>query len=137
MTVSLPVVLALIGTVLMAFAIFLPMRPSIAVETGTALEAESGPAMVPETPAAQEPDRQPWPVLVEAQAADCDVPARLELVDALATLRSAWAIDVLVHAEGSETDPTVHAAIAAALRGDPAREPGVSRLTSRPAVPSL
>ena len=85
--VSIPTVLAVAGTVLMAVAIFVPFRAR--------------------------PPR--WPELVEPSATRCDVRARLDLVDALASLRSPWALGVLHQAGAEETDATVRAAIAAAL----------------------
>ncbi len=96
---SLPILLALAGTALMAIAIFVPIRSSL-------LERA---AVERRTVAPQ------WPELVEPSATACDVPARLDLVDALASLRSPWAMDVLLKASGQETDPDVRAAITSAL----------------------
>ncbi len=92
---SLPILLALAGTALMAIAIFGPFRSAAADTSDDALPR--------------------WPELVVASATECDVPARLDLVDALASLGSTWAIDVLHHARSDETDPAVQAAIDSAL----------------------
>jgi hypothetical protein len=83
----------------MAIAIFVPIRSSLLERA--AVERR---AVAPH-----------WPELVEPTATACDVTARLDLVDALASLRSPWAMDVLVHANALETDPTVRAAITSAL----------------------
>jgi hypothetical protein len=100
--VSIPILLAVSGTVLMALAIFIPIRKSLAASLAVDVVADA--------------DALPaWPELVEPSATACDATARLDLVDALASLRSAWAIDVLTRAQDLETDPTVRAAIATAL----------------------
>ncbi len=95
---SVPTLLALAGTALMAVAIFVPFRSS----RGDITVAE--------------PERRPhWPELVEPTATACDVSARLDLVDALASIDSPWAVAILDHARVDETDPAVSSAIAAAL----------------------
>ncbi len=102
MSVSLPILLALAGTVLMAIAIFGPFR--------------AGPAERAEPDASERDPAVPhWPELVEPSATMCDVDARLDLIDALASLASPWALDVLHHAHDEEPDPAVRAAIDAAL----------------------
>ncbi len=99
---SIPVMLALAGTALMAIAIFVPFRS--AARAGAVVPADVSPR---------------WPELVEPSAAACDVGARLDLVDALASIRSPWAIGVLHRADDEETDPDVRAAIASALAPEP------------------
>ncbi len=112
MSASVPVLLALAGTALMAVAIFVPLR-----SPGNAPAIEAAPV-----------DAAPhWPELVEPSATACDVGARLDLVDALASIRSPWALGVLHRAGDEETDPTVRAAIASALAPDP--EPAGSLVT--------
>jgi hypothetical protein len=84
----------------MAIAIFVPIRASLAGHGAPHAETPAGP---------------PWPELVEPSATACDAHARLDLVDALASLRSPWAMGVLVRARDQETDPAVAAAIDAAI----------------------
>jgi hypothetical protein len=97
---TVPAALAVAGTALMALAFFGPFRrpaanadATDAVRTTTVL----------------------WPGLVEASAVTCDVPARIDLADALGALQSAWAETVLRKAYETEPDPGVRSAIAAAL----------------------
>ncbi len=99
MSVSVPTILALAGTALMAIAIFFPFRSSS--ERHDAVDERS--------------DQPRWPELVEPSATLCDVAARLDLVDALESIGSPWALDVLRHASEEEPDPVVLAAIDAAL----------------------
>ncbi len=94
---SVPILLALAGTALMAVAIFVPFRAARSGRAGT------------------DDDAPHWPELVEPSATLCDVSARLDLVDALASLGSPWAMNVLHHAREDETDPEVRAAITSAL----------------------
>jgi hypothetical protein len=96
---SVPTLLALAGTALMAVAIFMPFRvPAVPND------ADVKTAVPPR-----------WPELVEPSATGCDARARLDLVDALASIHSAWALGVLHRANEDETDPAVRAAIASAL----------------------
>ena len=97
--VSVPTLLALAGTALMAVAIFAPIRPSERRETSF-----------------DPNDAYPhWPELVEPSASYCDAAARLDIVDALGSIGSPWALDVLRRAKGEESDPKVLAAIDAVL----------------------
>jgi hypothetical protein len=102
---SVPTALAVAGTALMAIAIFGPFRRPVHDQVPTAPPA---PASAP-APAVQ------WPALVEASATACDVPARIDLAEALGALRSPWSESVLRQAHDSEPDPAVRAAIEAAL----------------------
>jgi hypothetical protein len=96
----------------MAVAIFYPFRSSMLDRHETHLDPN---------------DAYPhWPELVEPSAHYCDAAARLDLVDALATLRSPWALDVLHKAGAEESDPRVCAAIAAALGSAPAETPSMT-----------
>ncbi len=88
----------------MAVAIFVPFRSSRAPEPATDEDVVASAPAVPR-----------WPELVEPSATSCDVRARLDLVDALASIHSAWAVGVLRRANDDETDPEVRAAIARAL----------------------
>jgi hypothetical protein len=90
----------------MAVAIFVPFRGESTDNTGS---EEHEPA----AHAAAAPPQ--WPTLVGPSAAACDVDARLDLIDALASIGSPWALDVLHHASDEESDPAVRAAIDAAL----------------------
>lgn len=94
MNASLPTAFALAGTALMGVAIFSPLR-------------RSGRDAVVEPVG--------WPALVGVTDATCDAPARIDLVEALGALRSAWAVTVLRAAYESERDPAVRAAIVSAL----------------------
>ncbi len=98
---SVPTLLALAGTALMAVAIFVPIRSAIGDRKLTKV--------------ADRADRPHWPELVEPSAAYCDAAARVDLVDALASIGSPWAENVLRQASGEETDPLVLAAIESAL----------------------
>ncbi len=98
---SVPILLAVAGTGLMAVAIFVPFRSQ---HRDAIAEEDEPPHAMPR-----------WPQLVEPSATACDVGARLDLVDALASIRSPWALDVLHSAGDEETDPDVRAAIASAL----------------------
>ena len=105
MNAGVPAALAVAGTALMAVAFFGPFRRS----SGDADE-------VPATDLPR-PVTVLWPALVEASAVACDVPARIDLADALGALQSAWAETVLRKAYEIEPDPGVRSALAAALRG--------------------
>jgi hypothetical protein len=111
-SVSLPILLALAGTVLMAIAIFGPFRAAGSAERAEPERAPAGPH---------------WPELVEPSATMCDVHARLDLVDALASIASPWALDVLHHAHDEEPDPAVRTAIDAALAAVTVPEPTLVR----------
>ena len=102
MSISVPILLALAGTALMAIAIFVPFRSS--TRYGAAGFAAGDGVTAPD-----------WPQLVEPTATACDVHARLDLVDALASIGSPWALGVLLRASEDETNPDVRAAIASAL----------------------
>ena len=93
----------------MALAILLPIRASLAGREPVAVHADgaSDPQMAEASPA--------WTELIDPRAAACDAVARLDMVDALADLDSAWARDVLHRARDQEHDPAVRAAIDAAL----------------------
>lgn len=96
-----PAALALAGTALLAVAFFGPFRrPS-----------DAGEPNAPPAPGAN----VPWPSLVEASATACDVPARIDLADALGALQSPWAEAILRKAYDTEPDAQVRSAIAAAL----------------------
>ena len=103
MNAGVPTALALAGTALMAVAIFGPFRRPALDAHDSAPEPEPAPSTAG------------WPALVEASAVDCDVPARIDLADALGALRSPWSESVLRQAHVSESDPAVRAAIEAAL----------------------
>jgi len=101
---AVPAALAVAGTALMAIAIFGPFRRAPAEVGGMPSPGTAKPATVL------------WPALVEASAVGCDVPARIDLADALGALQSDWAETILRKAYETEPDPGVRSAIAAALR---------------------
>jgi hypothetical protein len=122
-----PLLLALLGTALLAVAIFAPRRvpasPGVSLAPPLAavpVERWTPPADVdafpPEPLAASSAS---WPALVDPRAAACDVAVRLALVDALACVRSPWARDVLARAYADEFDDEVRATIRGALAGQP------------------
>jgi hypothetical protein len=111
----LPALLALLGTALLALAIFAPPaapRPPVVSYappvTERAVERRTEPA---------------WPRAIDARAVGCDASARLALVDALAAVRAPWAEAILTRALDDEPDAAVRAAIGEALlrRGDARR----------------
>ncbi len=104
MNAVIPAALALAGTGLMAFAIFGPFR-----RPGEPQHRAIAPA------AAFVPAATGWPMLVGAQPAACDVPARIDIAEALGALASPWSEAVLREAYEAEADPAVRSAIAAAL----------------------
>jgi hypothetical protein len=101
---TVPTALAVAGTALMAVAIFGPFHRSSKDDADPTV---SGSAARDAT--------SPWPALVEASAAGCDVPARIDLAEALGALQSAWSESILRQALESESDPGVRSAISAAL----------------------
>ncbi len=134
-----PLLLALLATVLMAVAIFAPERlgppptvsfaPPLAPAERWSAPADpftspSDPFVSPSDPFVSPPDpfvspaapfAPGWPSLVDPCAAGCDAVARLALVDALATVRAPWAEAILRRAQGDEPDPLVREAVRAAL----------------------
>jgi hypothetical protein len=100
---TVPAVLAAAGTALMAVAFFGPFRRPV-----------SDAGEVPSTGTSHAASVL-WPALVEVSAVKCDVPARIDLADALGALQSAWAETILRKAYETEPDPGVRSAIAAAL----------------------
>lgn len=114
MTVS-ATLLVLAGIALMAVAIFAPRRLASTVSVASS-PTPAGAAPLGARSAYDEPLRPPrWPQLVEPSAAALDVAARIDLVDALAALDSAWSESVLRQALAEEADPTVRSAIVSAL----------------------
>jgi hypothetical protein len=128
LTLQFPMLLALLGTALMAVVIFAPSRAPASCTTSYApppapppfeqwqpppLEAWDAPAE-PEVPVAA-PETATWPALVDRRAAGCDAAARLDVVEALAAVRTAWSESVLRCALDDEPDAAVRDAVAAAL----------------------
>ena len=126
MTLEIPMLLALLGTALMAVAIFAPRRVAapatvsfapplpnagLAVWAQTeAIEHPEPPTFEPIAEAAVDP-LPTWPALVDPRAAYCDVETRLALIDALASVPSAWARTILERASIEEPDALVRAAL--------------------------
>lgn len=104
MNATVPTALAIAGTALMAVAIFGPFHRTSKNDVD---EHTSGTTASNET--------TPWPALVEASAVACDVPARIDLAEALGALQSTWSESILRQALETESDAGVRLAIAAAL----------------------
>ena len=103
MNATVPAALALAGTALMAVAFFGPFRrPPEDADDEVQSGATNGATVL-------------WPALVDASAVKCDVPARIDLAEALGALQSAWSETILRKAYETEPDPGVRSAIAAAL----------------------
>ena len=103
MNEAVPAALAVAGTALMAVAFFGPFRRHAVDADAEALNAAAHNGTVA------------WPALVEASASALDVPARIDLADALGALQSAWSESILRKAYETESDPGVRSAIEAAL----------------------
>jgi hypothetical protein len=99
---AVPAALAVAGTALMAVAFFGPFRRH-PIDADADNDASRNGTVA-------------WPALVEASASAIDVPARIDLADALGALQSAWSESILRKAYETESDPGVRAAIEAALR---------------------
>ena len=105
LTLQTPILLALLGTALMAVLIFVPSR--VPAPATISFSPPASPCAIARTPA--------WPTLIDRRASGCDARARLDLVEALASLRTPWAEAVLRGALDDEPDPAVRAAVVAAL----------------------
>jgi hypothetical protein len=104
---AVPAALAVAGTALMAVAFFGPFRRhTIDADADADTSAVNG---------AVRNGSVAWPALLEASASALDVPARIDLADALGTLQSAWSESILRKAYETESDPGVRSAIEAAL----------------------
>jgi hypothetical protein len=104
---AVPAALAVAGTALMAVAFFGPFRRHPIADADADTGAANG---------AVRNGTLAWPALVEASASAIDVPARIDLADALGALQSAWSASILQKAYETESDPGVRSAIEAALR---------------------
>ena len=121
LTMHVPTLLALLGTVLMAIVIFAPtpatasaVRPPAEVYSPLPYDAFGASSVVP--PPEPVPCAPAWPVLIDRSAEHCDAEGRLELVGALAAVRAPWADAILRRALAEESDVRVRAAISAARR---------------------
>ncbi|HEV2642664.1 MAG TPA: HEAT repeat domain-containing protein [Candidatus Elarobacter sp.] len=132
LTLQIPMLLALLGTALMAVVIFAPCRVPAPVTTSFAPTASPPPFErweplpiahweppaidlcdpLGDDPVAAGPA---WVALVDPRASACDAAARLSLVEALASVRTPWADAILRRALDDEPDPGVRAAVVAAL----------------------
>lgn len=119
LTMHVPTLLALLGTVLMAIVIFAPApatasaaRHATEVYSPLPFEAFAATSVVP--PPEAVPCAPAWPALVDRSAESCDANARLDLAGALAAVRAPWADAILRRALDEETDERVRAAISAA-----------------------
>ena len=119
LTPQIPMLLALLGTALMAVVIFAP-APAAATVTVSLAPLPAPPPF--ESPPFERWEPPPtareapaWPALFDARAAGCDAASRLALVDALATVRAPWAGAILRRALSDEPDALVRDAVAAAL----------------------
>ena len=117
LTLHMPMLLALLGTALMAVVIFAPSRvpapatisfspppASSAIKRWETFQLEPAIACVPS-----------WPALIDRRASGCDATARLGLIEALASLRTPWSEAILFGALDDEPDPSVRAAVVSAL----------------------
>lgn len=122
LTLQVPTLLALLGTLLMAVVIFAPAPPAAKREPAFAAPPAYSPlpfealAPVDVAPFAEPPlpAAPRWPALVDPSAAACDAAARLALACALGAVRAPWAAAILSQALNEEADPGVRAAIVAA-----------------------
>jgi len=127
LTLQIPMLLALLGTALMAVVIFAPSRALTPVAVSFAppptppplekwetcrFEPWEPPVAPPPTAAAT----AAWPALVDPRASACDAAARLGLVEALGAVRSPWAEAILRQAMDDEPDPVVRDAVTSVLR---------------------
>jgi hypothetical protein len=132
LTLQIPMLLALLGTALMAVVIFAPSRvpappttsfappfaPPRAEHWGAppAFDAWDSPAAVDLPWTSIEDSATPaWPMLIDRRAEKCDAAARLGLVEALAAVRTPWSEAILRRALDEESDPAVRIAVAEAL----------------------
>ena len=132
LTLQIPMLLALLGTALMAVVIFAPSRGPAPVAVSFApppappLSEQWEPCCVEpwEPPAIDEAvEVSPsavtataaWPELVDPRASGCDAAARLGLVEALGAVRTPWAEAILRRALEHESDPAVRGAVVTAL----------------------
>lgn len=118
MNEAVPAALAVAGTALMAVAFFGPFRrhpPEANAGASTSTDASTS-ADAGAVNDAFLSGSVAWPALVEASAAAIDVPARIDLADALGAVQSAWSESILRKAYETESDPSVRSAIEAALR---------------------
>ena len=124
--------LALLGTALMAVVIFAPVQVAAPVmtsfapppappavecwEPAPAIDSWEPPSAIDSwEPLANEPAAPTWPTLIDHRAGNCDAAARLGLVEALAAVRTPWSDAILRRAFDNEPDRAVRAAVAAAL----------------------
>jgi hypothetical protein len=136
LTLHVPMLLALLGTALMAVVIFAPAPVAATVTTSFAPPPSPPPAEFWHPPSDTDlfppfdtdlfppldspaPDSvvpyAQWPALVDSSAAGCDAAARLALVDALVVVRAPWAKAILRRALDDEPDARVRDAIACGL----------------------
>jgi hypothetical protein len=114
LTLQIPMLLALLGTALMAVVIFAPSRvPALA--TASFAPPPAPPAIDSWQPPVHEPAAPAWPNLIDHRAANCDAAARLGLVEALAAVRTPWSEAILLRALDDEPDSAVRFAAVAAL----------------------
>jgi hypothetical protein len=123
LTMQIPMLLALLGTALMAIVIFAPSRSLAPVSISLspppappAVERWDAAATMAWETAERDSATAAWPTLIDPRAADCDRAARLLLVEALATVRTAWSETILQRAVEDEPDQAVRDAVIAALR---------------------
>jgi hypothetical protein len=119
LTMHIPMLLALLGTALTAVVIFAPSRVP-APATMSFSPPPAPPAFErwephPPEPATASVDAAAWPGLIDRRASGCDAAARRGLVEALASVRTPWSDAILSAALDDEPDPSVRAAVAAAL----------------------
>jgi hypothetical protein len=129
---AMPVVFALVGVALIAAAAFGPRKgelhaavsfaPPVAPPPLARWARPRGwypprPAIPEPTPSASDPKPARWAERIDPHAADCSAATRVAIVDALAALRTDWAIAMLHEALADDHEPAVRDAVLRALAG--------------------
>jgi hypothetical protein len=114
-----PIVLALLGTALMAVVIFAPAKtpsPTVAITAPppfvTPWVRDEPPLPLSAFVPRSEASAPTWPLRVDPRANGIDAPGRIALVHALADVAQPWAEQILACAAMEEHDPAVLAVLA-------------------------
>jgi hypothetical protein len=129
---AMPVVFALVGIALIAAAAFGPRKGELHAAVSFAPPVAPPPLArwarprgwyppqptIPEpTPSAAEPTPSRWAERIDPHAAGASAATRIAMVEALAALRTAWAIAILHEALADDHEPDVRDAVLRALAG--------------------
>lgn len=110
MTLTIPTLLAVLGSALMTLAIFAPKRPSPVLAMPLAhIERARQSSHANHSQCLTPPTR--WTLLVDPTERDLGVNARIALITALCALDAPWAWEILLRARLEESDPLVRAAL--------------------------